>query len=383
MTDDSELLGDSAEELFEDAPCGYISTRMDGTIVQVNRTFESWIGRTRKDLTGQVRFQDLLSAGDRIYYETHYSPLLQMQGSVRGIAVEVIGAHGSRLPALINSVLRRDGDSRPQAIWTTIFDATDRRHYEQELLRARRREQETAAQLQRSLLAGELPVKAGVEFDVSYRAAVEGTQVGGDWYDVFWLEEGLTVGLVVGDVVGRGLTAATAMGQLRSAVRALASMGLGPGAVLTALDRYSRNHQVGEMATVVFAELELATGSLRLACAGHPPPVVHNPGAAPSFTWEGRSLPINVSTGSGLRPEAQLWLEPGATLLMYTDGLIEHRYRTDDGMTRLLETVAERLDQPFDGFATAVAQALREPRESDDVCLLATHLSKPEPLLSR
>ena len=377
MSTESGLLEDTAEELFEEAPCGYISTRLDGTIIQVNRTFESWTGRRRGELLGRVRFQDLLAPGGRIYYETHYAPLLQMQGSVREIAVEIARADGSLLPALINSVLRRDEVARPRVIRTTIFDATDRRRYEQELLLARRREHETAEQLQQSLLFGELPVASGLEIDVSYRAAVKGTEVGGDWYDAFWLEEGMTVGLVVGDVVGRGITAAAAMGQLRSAVRAFASTGPGPARVLTALDGYSRRHRVGEMATVVFAQLGVATGSMCFACAGHPPPIVHNPGEAPRFAWEGRSVPINAYPDSGPRPESHLSLERGGTLVMYTDGLIEQRDRTDDGMARLLQTVAGRLRHPLDGFATSVAQVLRDPTEADDVCLLATRLRDP------
>ena len=377
MRTESGLLEDTAEELFEDAPCGYISTRLDGTIIQVNRTFESWTGRGREDLLGRARFQELLSPGGRIYYETHYAPLLQMQGSVREIAVEITRADGSLLPALINSVLRRDEAERPRVIRTTIFDATDRRRYEQELVRARRREHETAEQLQRSLLSGELPVASCLEIDVFYRAAVTGTEVGGDWYDAFWLDEGVTVGLVVGDVVGRGIGAAATMGQLRSAVRAFASAGLGPAGVLTALDGYSRRHRVGAMATVVFAQLGVATGSLCFACAGHPPPIVHNPGEAPGFAWEGRSVPVNAYPDSGPRPESHLSLEPGGTLVMYTDGLIERRDRNNDGMMRLLEAAAGRLHQPFHGFAASVAQALREPAEADDLCALATRLRDP------
>jgi serine phosphatase RsbU (regulator of sigma subunit) len=291
-----------------------------------------------------------------------------------GIAVQIARADGSLLPALINSVLRRDQTDRPRVIRTTIFDATDRRRYEQELLRARRQEHQTAEQLQRSLLSGELPGASGLAIDVFYRAAVTGTEVGGDWYDAFWLTEGATVALVVGDVVGRGITAAAAMGQLRSAVRAFASTGLGPAEVLTALDAYSRRHQVGQTATMVFAQLDIVTGSLCFACAGHPPPVMRNPGDAPRFTWQGRSLPINAYRNPGPRTQARLSLQPGATLLMYTDGLIEHRNRTDDGLERLLKTVAGDLHLPFDGFAGRVAQALRDPAQADDVCLLAIHL---------
>lgn len=96
----------------------------------------------------------------------------------------------------------------------------------------RRQEQEIAQQLQRSLLSGVLPSGPRLEVDFAYRPAVKGLEVGGDWYDAFWLDEGETAALVVGDVVGRGIEAAASMGGLRSAVRALASTGLAPGELL-------------------------------------------------------------------------------------------------------------------------------------------------------
>ena len=137
-----------------------------------------------------------------------------------------------------------------------------------------------------------------LDLDVAYRPGVSGLEVGGDWYDAFWLTDGETVALAVGDVVGRGLGAAATMGQLRSALRALAAMELGPGTLLEALDRYACLHEVGRMTTVVYCELDLATGRLRYACAGHPPPVVVRPGEGPSVLWGGRSTaPRRVSPG--------------------------------------------------------------------------------------
>jgi PAS domain S-box-containing protein len=130
---------ETADELYESAPCGYLSTRPDGTILRVNRTFLGWTGHRREDLVGQKRFQDLLSPGGRIYHETHYAPLLRMQGAVREIAVEVVCADGRRLPALINSVMHRDAAGQARVVRTTVFDATDRMEYERELLRARQK----------------------------------------------------------------------------------------------------------------------------------------------------------------------------------------------------------------------------------------------------
>jgi sigma-B regulation protein RsbU (phosphoserine phosphatase) len=377
---ETEFLEDTAEDLFEEAPCGYLSTRLDGTIVQVNRTFEAWTGRSRRDLLAGVRFQDLLSPGGRIYHETHYAPLLQMQGSVRGIAVEIVRADGSALPALINSVLRRDEGGRPRVIRTTIFDATDRRRYEQELLRASQREHEIAHQLQRSLLAGKLPVSPALGLEIFYSPAGRGLEVGGDWYDSFWVQSEETIGLVLGDVVGRGIAAAATMGQLRSAVRALASTGLGPAALLEALDRYSRRHGVGEMTTLVYAELTLETGLFRFACAGHPPPLILEPGREPYFAWGGRSTPLNPYGESGGRAESCCSLPADAVVLLYTDGLIERRGVPQyDGESKLRDELAAHGHEPLKDIVEAVVRALRDPSDSDDVCLLAAQLAPASP----
>ena len=374
---DETLLDDSAEDLFEDAPCGYLSTRLDGTIIKVNRTFESWTGLARGELLGRRRFQELLSPGSRIYHETHYAPLLRMQGEVRGIAVDLVRAGGGRLPALVTSVLRHDDAGRPQVIRTTVFDASDRRRYEQELLHAQRREQEIARELQRGMLTGELPVADGLEVGVAYRPGVAGLEVGGDWYDSFWLDDGETIALVVGDVVGRGLEAAATMGQLRSAVRALASTGLGPGALVEALDRYSRRHGTGRMTTLIYAQLHLASRRLRYAVAGHPPPLVVVPGAEPCFAWEGRSLPLDAHRASARpRDEAVLVLAPGSAVVLYTDGLVESRARRlDDGLDRLLRAVATHRDDAAAELASSVVRALHDAEHTDDVCMLVARVA--------
>jgi sigma-B regulation protein RsbU (phosphoserine phosphatase) len=372
-----ELLADSAEELYEEAPCGYVTTLLDGTIVKVNRTFESWTGFKRQDLVGRRRFQDLLSPGGRIYHETHYAPLLHMQGSVREIAVEIVKADGGRLPALINSVLKRDGSGSASGIRTTVFDATDRRGYEEELLRAGRREREIAQELQHSMLAGTPPESPELSLEFHYSAAVRGTEVGGDWYDAFWLEPPHLVALVVGDVVGRGIGPATTMGQLRSAVRALASTGLSPAGLLTSLDVFARRHGIGQMTTLIYAELSLQTGELRFACAGHPPPVLLRPGAGPALDWGGRSTPVAVDPGPAGRPEQSLCLEPGTTLLFYTDGLVEDRRRpSEDGLQRLLGEVAAvgTKDDLRHAMESIVARMV-DRSQSDDVCVLAARLA--------
>jgi PAS domain S-box-containing protein len=132
-----ELLEERSDDLYERAPVAYMSTLLDGTFVKVNETLLRWTGHERDDLLHAKRLHDLLAPGARIYYETHYAPLLQLQGEVREVAVELLRADGSRLPVLLNSTLVRDDSGEPRVVRTTCFDASERRRYERELLRAR------------------------------------------------------------------------------------------------------------------------------------------------------------------------------------------------------------------------------------------------------
>ena len=376
MRFERDLLEATAEDVFEDAPCGHVSTRPDGTIVRVNRTFEAWTGLARDQLVGSERFQDLLSAGGRIYYDTHYAPLLHMQGSVRAIAVEIVRADGSRMPALVNSVLRTDNAGHPREIWTSVFDATDRRGYEDELLQSSRREHEIAQHLQRSMLGCSLSGPAdGCEVDVVYRPGMSGMQVGGDWYDAFWLDNRTTMGLVVGDVVGHGVDAAATMGQLRSALRALAATGLSPGALLERLDEYARRYDVGKMCTLVYAELDLANGVLRFASAGHPPPLLVEPGEEPRFAWGGRSTPLDAFGAGVEREEGTESLPRGSAILLYTDGLVEERSRAlDYGMERLRGAVAAHRDEPTSALLDELVSIAPTSSHADDLCALLARI---------
>jgi PAS domain S-box-containing protein len=409
---DAALLQESAEDLYETAPCGYLTAYPDGRIARVNETFLTWTGYTRGELVGVRRFVDLLTAGGRIYHETHYAPLLRMQGTVRAIALDVVRADGSRMPVLVNSQLRTDAAGAAVAVRTTVFDASDRKQYETELLAARRKAEQAASwmhavesvvaelaavaevaevcevvaragtttfgarsslvrlddaddpgdvmeplprddllragdvvaieagtsmestprlhealgagpgtlvlvplvgvdrtlgvlalrlgdtrspdpeelsllqtlgrqagqaverarlfdeqrnvttTLQHSMLPRTLPDDPRVGLSACYRPAVGGLEVGGDWYDAFFLDAD-RLAVVVGDVVGRGLPAAAAMGQLRSAIRALATADSGPAVLLGRLDRFVEGIPAADTATVAYAEVDLRDGSFR------------------------------------------------------------------------------------------------------------------------
>jgi PAS domain S-box-containing protein len=134
----------AALDLFEVAPCGYLFTSPDGTITRVNTTFLQWTGYSLEDLVGCKRFQELLTRPAAIFYETHFAPLLQMQGYVREISAEFLCTDGTTFPALVNSTIHRDESGRPLLLLTTIFDIRDRRRYERELLLQRTKAEQWA-----------------------------------------------------------------------------------------------------------------------------------------------------------------------------------------------------------------------------------------------
>ena len=130
-------LDDSADELYEMAPCGYLSTTISGRIVKANRTLIEWLGYSREELIGGKRFVDLLTVGGRIFYETHFSLLLRMQKAVDEIALDIVCKDGRVLPTLINARQKRDADDQPILNRFTVFNASERRLYERRLLAAR------------------------------------------------------------------------------------------------------------------------------------------------------------------------------------------------------------------------------------------------------
>jgi PAS domain S-box-containing protein len=132
-------------ELYEDAPCGFLVTEPDGTIRRANRTLLAWLGRDASEVVGRRRFDDLLPPGAKIYFETHYAPLLHMQGAVQELALELLQADGRRLPVLVNASLKRDAEGVPLHVLISLFDASERRRYERELLQERARAEERAA----------------------------------------------------------------------------------------------------------------------------------------------------------------------------------------------------------------------------------------------
>ncbi|MFD5110536.1 PP2C family protein-serine/threonine phosphatase [Streptomyces cinereoruber] len=342
----SALLEDSAEDLYEHAPCGYLSTQLDGRIAKVNTTLLNWLGHRREDLVGRKHFSDLLTVGGRLYHETHFAPLLRMQGQISGIALELKAADGTRLPVLVTSTVKTGSDGQPLLIRTTIFDARDRRAYETELLRARReadlerdRLQVLATTLQKTLLPPALANVPGLDVSAYYHiASVD--EVGGDFYDLFPLTTG-TWGLFLGDVCGKGAAAAAVTSLARYTLRAAAVYDPDPAAVLANLNAVLNHEYNGtdpRFCTVIYGLLtpDENRGGFRitLASGGHPPALLMRADGTADY------LPTPGGQLIGVLPDPHITtttihLAPGDTLLLHTDGLTEaHTHAATGGKER-------------------------------------------------
>ena len=225
---------------------------------------------------------------------------------------------------------------------------------------------DVAVTLQRAVLG---PTALPPDFAVLYEPASGTLEVGGDWYDVVDLPDG-SYGVVVGDVVGRGLAAAAVMGQLRSAGRALLLESRSPGHVLSALDRFAALVPGAAVSTVFCAVIDPRDGTLRYSSAGHPPAIVVDPDGSARFLEAARSLPLAVADDL-VRPEADVVLPPGSTLLLYTDGLIERRNQVlDEGMDRAARVLAEGRHLAPADLAELLTEKLLADAPDDDVAFL-------------
>ena len=369
------LLEDDAAELYDNAPCGYLSTLPDGTIAKVNATLLTWTGFDRQEILGQ-RFQDLLPTGDRIFYETHFAPLLRMQGHVREIAVRLVCRDGRRLPVLVNSVLKYDDAGDPQVIRTAVFDATERRAYEEELLIARRRAEESEAKataLARTLQATFLPPAIvsppGLDVGGAYRAAGDGSEVGGDFYDVFETGRG-TWAVVLGDVCGKGLAAAVVTALARYSVRSEALRTPYPSAVLAGLHEVLVRYHPDQFCTAVFAALDRTAEGARLTVSsgGHHLPLRRRAGGQVDTIGETGTILGMLETPR--LTDTRTTLEPGDVVILYTDGVTEARrdreffddQRLVDAIGRLQGTSAQGM---ADGLVSEVLEFQRGHARDD------------------
>ncbi len=234
------------------------------------------------------------------------------------------------------------------------------------------RERSNAEILQRALLPADLPPVPGLEVAVRYIPGTHDLEVGGDWYDVIPHAAG-GVGLVIGDVMGRGIRAAAVMGQVRAALRAYARLDLPPARTLALLDELVRDLDDTAIVTALYAVLDPAARTMTYARAGHPPPVV----VAPSGCGRTLEGPVSPPLGTGgAQEDTTVSLPAGALLALYTDGLVEDRCNDiDTGLEALVQALAAgpaALEQLADH---ALDRLGRGEGHDDDIALLLVRLS--------
>ncbi len=335
----------------------------------------------------QVRAMDLTNALDTLLFPADRQYVADALGAgVNGAPINYevpfrTADGGAVLMEVVGEVVR-NAAGKPVTVRGSIQDVGDRRQAADQAAadaaarEASQREYRIAEELQASLLPG-------LDFDPDhlnvaafYRAGVEGTQVGGDWYDVIELGAGRTA-LVVGDVMGRGVRAAAVMGQLRSAIRAYARLDLPPADILELCDGAVRELGQDQIVTCVYAVFDPLERTLSYANAGHLPPLLAAPGR-PVRQLSGRAGPPLGSGPVALTGET-VTLQPGDTLVLYTDGLVEQRTRDIDAGVTMLARCLSDLPADLDAAAPELVAMMLPDGPDDDIAILLARVAYDGP----
>jgi len=347
---------DRAQYDLRDGPC-LQALETGGTVLEPNMTGARW-----------PAFADRAHA-------LGWAGVLAVPLSVRGVPLGALNVYSRRPEALGPGALAA-AEALAEQVAVALTNARDFR-----------RQQDLAAALQRSLLPTELPTVPGLGVAAVYRPATSGINVGGDWYDVLPLPEG-RVALVVGDVGGHGIDAATTMGQLRVAVQAYVLEGHPPARVLELVDAFLTRLDAEAFATCLVLVVDPRIRTAEWSTAGHLGPVlVVLPGSPPGheqtvrdLSETGRTAALGAPLPVGSRSEAGHGvLPPGFRMLLFTDGLVERRGESlDAGLGRLAAAAGEGLALPLERWCDAVVAAQLDGREvDDDVAVLAVEMAGP------
>jgi serine phosphatase RsbU (regulator of sigma subunit)/anti-sigma regulatory factor (Ser/Thr protein kinase) len=321
-------------------------------------------------------------------FDEAFLRLVRAQGAVTSKLARSVDTARTRADAIQRSAERRIITACLIAMGVLVLLSVVLARLGERLSRAVKRERGVAETLARSMLPDTLPQLPGLAMSARYLPTGQGNQIGGDWYDVLLLAEG-KLAVMMGDVVGHDIAAAAVMGQLRIAGRAYALEGMAPAEVMGRLNTLLLSLDRAPMATCLYLQIELLTGEVTAAGAGHPWPLV-----IAGSTATVAEMPPGPPLGA--LPEAryvQRMIEtpPGSTLLLYTDGLIERRGESlDTGLERLIAAATRQVDDPGQGPDGSVDWVARDPdrlcealiseffsaREPiDDVALLAMHFA--------
>jgi PAS domain S-box-containing protein len=350
-----------------------------GRVLDFNPAAEETFGYTRESAIGQLLADLIIPPELRDAHRRALARYVENRTpTILGRRLELVGlrADGSTFP--VELTVTQVGVREPPVFAGFVRDITERRAAEEQIARTLERERQVAQALQHSLLPPRLPAIAGLELGADYRGGTAGWEVGGDFYDVFKLGSGRWA-LAIGDVCGKGPSAAALAGIVRYALRLAAVREDSPSAVLEAINDELLRNAPGEFCTLVFAtvDVEDAGPRLRMAVGGHPLPLLaRTDGSIEAIGRPGTLLGVVRGVQ---REDTELSLRPGELLLLYTDGLTEAR--TADGrfgearLTSLLADRGDRDPQALVEHLDATLLASRVHGSADDVALLAVAAS--------
>lgn len=367
---------DDLRRLFDDAPCGYaVLAGPEGPVRHANAELARLVGRPVRELVGTATLASLLTVGGRILLETHLLPMLEHDGVVREVALDLLRPDGGRVPVLLNASTSA-GDP---AVRVVLFEVRDRHRYEQDLLVATRAAEQArsaatalAQTLQQTLIPPAPPEIPHLTIAAAYRPAGDGTMVGGDFYDVFQVGADAWC-VVLGDVSGKGASAAAVTSFVRYTTRALALDHPDPSDLLRRLDRALRAHGTDHYCTVVVAFLARhgEAWEVRLALAGHPPALLRDAATGLVHELGVFGSPIGLLETTSFTTVTHLLRDE--TLTLYTDGVTEAR--GEDGLfgeSRLERLIAGGPHDPRAITDAITEEVLRYQRgvAADDIAVV-------------
>ncbi len=348
---------------------------LEGTVLEVNDLAVEQCGYVREAVLDRPFWETAWWRGSaEVQVEIHEAVRVAAAGRIFRKVLPYWVADGSErvVDFAMNPIFGHDDIVR--FLHPTGIDITERTRAEEALRALEAEEREIAIGLQRALLPDRLITPAGISCTARYEAGSEALEVGGDWYDAFELADG-RVAVTVGDVVGHGLAAAAAMGQLRTALAALSEDASSPGELLTRLDGFLARTRTTDFATVCYGVLDPNTGVFEYASAGHPPILLVEPSGRTRWLDDANSPPLS---GHQRRPmlQATTVLPVGSLLILYSDGLIERRGASlADGLDRLARAAGSLANVSTAVACDALVAALGvDASRTDDVALLAVRL---------
>ncbi|MBL1103027.1 MEKHLA domain-containing protein [Streptomyces sp. 5-8] len=359
--------------LVESSQDAILAKTLDGRITYWNAAAQRLYGFTAEEVLG--RHVSMLAPSARKHEITALLERLREGEKVEHFETLRLTRSGGLLDVDVTLWPTRAADGTVVGACAIVRDISDRKRAEAELTELYEQQRHIALTLQRSLM-GTPPAIPGLATASRYRPATQGAGVGGDWFDLIPLGAG-RVGVLIGDVMGRGLEAAAVMGQLRSAAHALAKTGLQPRQLMQALDTVVADLDVpDQLVTCCYLVIAADAGEVTVCSAGHLPVLV----AVPGTRTQALPAPVNAPLGVGgvIYEQCCSSIEPGATLVLYTDGLIETpESDIEDKLTQLVTTLDELPAATPDLEAAAeyvLSTLLPDADGHDDVTLLLTQL---------